>query len=405
MEGKWNNLTSPSAAHPETMDVLSRAWCNFAVQTLNPELQPPEKSLLLIDNPIIKDLDTVGLNSDSFPIIQKVEKSVKMEAEDHVKYMPSWKSNDMKSFIWMQQAMHPELNYSSYFRKKWFQWKIVPLKNLSIKKWLKELRKSRKDENRLERAEIHAAISVAGVAAALAAIAADTSRSKDDNSGCAKDAAVASAAALVAAQCAHVAQAMGAKREQLSSVIGSAMSSTTATDILTLTAAAATSLKGAATLKARSECKNKSSGVASVLPIEDNHEIEIGFNLEKSRSILAKGVLLKVESPNGKYKKRSISIIQNNDTKVILKVRKLNMLKTKQESVVLDMYIELYRDEDEDEDINDDDEEIHTCYLIVLTTNKGTFKLDMTNDYQNYKIWATTINQMLTLSSHSFTRI
>ncbi|XP_023006296.1 VAN3-binding protein-like isoform X2 [Cucurbita maxima] len=394
------NLSSASAAHPETMDVLSRAWCNFAVQTLNPELQP-DKSLALIDTPI-KDLD-VTLTSDPFP---KVEKPLKMEAES----IPPWKSNDMKSFIWMQQAMHPELNYSSYFRKKWctlqFQWKIVPFKNLSIKKWLKEIRQSRKEEDRLQRAEIHAAISVAGVAAALAAIAADTTRSRDDNSDCgARDAAVASAAALVAAQCAQVAQAMGAKREQLTTVIGSAMSSITGTDILTLTAAAATSLKGAATLKARSEYRNKSSGVASVLPIEDNHEVQIDFNLEKSRSTLAKGVLLKVESPNGKYKKRSISIIQNSDTKVILKVKKLNMLKTKQESVVLDMYIELYRHENEDDEDNNEDEESNTCYLIVLTTNKGTFKLDMENDYHKYKIWATTVNQMLMLSAHSFTRL
>lgn len=120
-----------------------------------------------------------------------------------------------------------------------FQWqKMVPLKNLSIKKWVKAIRQSRKDEERRERAEIHAAISVAGVAAALAAIAA--ADSNNSGNGCAKDAAVASAAALVAAQCAKVAQAMGAKREQLSTVIGSAISSTTATDILTLTAAAST---------------------------------------------------------------------------------------------------------------------------------------------------------------------
>ena len=26
-----------------------------------------------------------------------------------------------QSWIWMQQAMHPELNYSSCFRKKWVQ--------------------------------------------------------------------------------------------------------------------------------------------------------------------------------------------------------------------------------------------------------------------------------------------
>lgn len=117
-------------------------------------------------------------------------------------------------------------------------WKILPFKNVSIKKWFKEIKVRRKEEGRLQRAEVHAAISVAGVAAALAAIAADNS--KKDESSTAKEAAIASAAALVAAQCAKVAEAMGAKREQLSSVIGSAMSGTSSSDILTLTAAATT---------------------------------------------------------------------------------------------------------------------------------------------------------------------
>ena len=95
----------------------------------------------------------------------------------------------------------------------------------------------RKEDQRLQRAEVHAAISVAGVAAALAAIAAENSKNESNQD---RDAAVASAAALVAAQCAKVAEAMGAKKEQLSGVIGSAMSGTSASDILTLTAAAAT---------------------------------------------------------------------------------------------------------------------------------------------------------------------
>ena len=69
------------------------------------------------------------------------------------------------------------------------------------------------------------------------------------------------------------------------------------------------------------------------------------------------------------------------------------------------MYIELYRHENEDDEDNNEDEESNTCYLIVLTTNKGTFKLDMENDYHKYKIWATTVNQMLMLSAHSFTRL
>jgi hypothetical protein len=120
-----------------------------------------------------------------------------------------------------------------------FPWKnILPFKTISIKKWLKEIKLKRKEEERLQKAEVHAAISVAGVAAALAAIAAENS--KKDESSTAKEAAIASAAALVAAKCAQVAEAMGAKREQLSSAIGSAMSGTNASDIVTLTAAATT---------------------------------------------------------------------------------------------------------------------------------------------------------------------
>lgn len=41
---------SPSDAHPETMDFLSLAWCNFAVQSLQPE--PQHGSVVLVDNPM-----------------------------------------------------------------------------------------------------------------------------------------------------------------------------------------------------------------------------------------------------------------------------------------------------------------------------------------------------------------
>ncbi|GMP36249.1 hypothetical protein CsSME_00008441 [Camellia sinensis var. sinensis] len=217
-----NFKATVSEAHPDTMDFLSKAWCNFAVQTFQPELQLQDhQSLVLHDNPII------NFHSDTkspFPM----EKGVNIEDAD--RSMPPWKSNDVKSWIWMQQAMHPELNYKMCFRKKWFSWKIAP----SIKKWLKEIKQKRKEDQRLQRAEVHAAISVAGVAAALAAIAAENR--KHDASSTTKDSAVASAAALVAAQCAQVAEAMGAKREQISTVISSAMSGTSASDILTLTA-------------------------------------------------------------------------------------------------------------------------------------------------------------------------
>ncbi|XAR51227.1 hypothetical protein NMG60_11005792 [Bertholletia excelsa] len=384
MDHLMNGISVVSQAHPETMDFLSRAWCNFAVQTCQPELQ--ERPLVLHENQI-KMFET---DPKSPP---PMERSVEMEDTD--RSIPPWKSNDVKSWIWMQQAMHPELNYNSCFRKKWLPWKIAPLRHVSIKKWLKEIKQKRKDDKRLQKAEVHAATSVAGVAAALAAIAAENS--KHDASSTAKDSTVASAAALVAAHCAQIAEAMGVKRDQLSTVIGSAMSGTSASDILTLTAAAATSLRGAATLKARSGCKNRLNGSIPVLPI-DQENSGFEFDSEKCRSILAKGMEINIETSDGRRMLRSVSVVLTNEAKVILKIRKLNLLNafaSKKESIVLDLHAELYKDSNADE--------AETCYLIVLTTNRGMIKLDMTDDYQLYKMWATAINHMLMLST-SFTK-
>ncbi|KAM3220767.1 VAN3-binding protein [Capsicum annuum] len=365
-----------SQAHPETMDFLSRTWCNFAVQAFHLEMQ--DQALVLHEN--------------SIKNLPNMEKSMKMDDTDNS--IPPWKSNDVKSWIWMQQAMHPEVNYNSYFQKKWMPWKIGPLKNVSIKKWIKEIKQKRKEEKRLQKAEVHAAISVAGVAAALAAIAAENLNR--DESGRTKESAVASAAALVAAQCAKVAEAMGAKRDQISSVIGSAMTGTSTSDILTLTAAATTSIRGAETLKARSGYKNILNGSTPVLPIEDSNDYN--FNYENCRSILSKGTELYIEKPDGRSKLKSVSIILNSEAKVILRTRKPTVLKafsSQTESVVLDLHAELYKDSN--------GAETDSCYLIVLTTNKGIIKLDMMDDYQQYRMWSMTINQMLTLST-SFTK-
>ncbi|KAK2978157.1 hypothetical protein RJ640_024139 [Escallonia rubra] len=350
-----------SEAHPETMDLLSRAWCSSVVhEALQPELQG--RSLVLRDSKIMS-----------------------FETDQSLSPILSW--------IWMQQAMHPELNYNSCFRKKWLPWKIVPFRHVSIKKWLKEIKQKRKEDQRLQRAEVHAAISVAGVAAALAAIAAaENSNHNVPSNTTSKEAVVASAAALVAAECAKVAEAMGAKREQISTAIGSAMCSTNAGDVLTLTAAAATSLRGAATLKARSACKNRLSGSAPVLPIEDNDDHD--FDFEKGRSLLAKGAKLAVETPDGRCMTRSVSITLNSQAKVVLKIKKLNLLNpfgSKEESIILDQQTEWYKDSEGEENT--------TCFLIVLTANRGIIKLDMADDYQLYKMWTTTIDNMLTLST------
>ncbi|XP_022979230.1 VAN3-binding protein-like isoform X1 [Cucurbita maxima] len=124
----------------------------------------------------------------------------------------------------------------------------------TVGRWLKERKERRKEENRVQNAQLHAAISVAGVAAAIAAIASASASSNGVNDGediHKTDIALASAATLVAAQCVEAAEVMGAEHDHLASVISSAVNVKSAGDIMTLTAAAATALRGAATLKSR----------------------------------------------------------------------------------------------------------------------------------------------------------
>ena len=113
----------------------------------------------------------------------------------------------------------------------------------TVGRWLKDRKEKKKEETRAHNAQVHAAVSVAAVAAAVAAVAAATaaaSGSGKDDRAARTDMAVASAATLVAAQCVEAAEAMGAEREHLEAVVGSAVNVRTPGDIVTVTAAAAT---------------------------------------------------------------------------------------------------------------------------------------------------------------------
>lgn len=101
----------------------------------------------------------------------------------------------------------------------------------------------KKDKARMENAHTHAVLSVAGVAAALAAavIAASTEKSKGSNSK--MNTAMTSATELLASYCIELAESAGADRECVASVVRSAVGIRTASDLSTLTAAAATGTK------------------------------------------------------------------------------------------------------------------------------------------------------------------
>nr|GLL44954.1 VAN3-binding protein isoform X1 [Ipomoea trifida] len=105
----------------------------------------------------------------------------------------------------------------------------------------------KKDKARLEKAHMHAVLSVAGLAAAVAAVAAEAD---NDNSNSA--AALASATELLASHCIEMAESVGVEHQRVAAVVRSAVHIRGgATHLLTLTAAAATALRGEAALKAR----------------------------------------------------------------------------------------------------------------------------------------------------------
>ncbi|KAJ8547337.1 hypothetical protein K7X08_010923 [Anisodus acutangulus] len=223
----------------------------------------------------------------------------------------------------------------------------------TVGRWLKDRREKKKEEMRAHNAQLHAAVSVAGVAAAVAAIAAATAASSGNGKD-KTDMAVASAATLVAAQCVEAAEAMGAEREHLASVVSSAVNVRSAGDIMTLTAAAATALRGAATLKART--LKEVWNIAAVIPVDkglgsgngggsngsSSGELipEENFLGICSRELLARGGELLKRTRQGELHWKIVSVYINRMGQVMLKMKSRHVAGTitkKKKNVVLEV--------------------------------------------------------------------
>ncbi|KAJ4888771.1 hypothetical protein Rs2_28519 [Raphanus sativus] len=209
----------------------------------------------------------------------------------------------------------------------------------TVGRWLKDRREKKREETRAQNAQLHAVVSVASVAAAVAAIAVATasqSSSGHDEQVAKTDSAVASAATLVAAQCVEAAEIMGADREHLASVVSSAVNVRSAGDIMTLTAAAATALRGAATLKARA--LKEVWNIAAVIPVEKGVPKggvgsgggggyqggltpEDNFLGMYSRELLAKGCELLKRTREGDLHWKVVSVYINKTKQVMLRMK------------------------------------------------------------------------------------
>ncbi|CAN4091271.1 unnamed protein product [Withania somnifera] len=227
----------------------------------------------------------------------------------------------------------------------------------TVGRWLKDRREKKKEEMRAHNAQLHAAVSVAGVAAAVAAIAAATAASSGngkDEQMAKTDMAVASAATLVAAQCVEAAEAMGAEREHLASVVSSAVNVRSAGDIMTLTAAAATALRGAVTLKART--LKEVWNIAAVIPVDKGMGSGNGGGSNGSssgelipdenflgicsRELLARGGELLKRTRKGDLHWKIVSVYINRMGQVMLKMKSRHVAGTitkKKKNVLLEV--------------------------------------------------------------------
>ncbi|XP_038722407.1 VAN3-binding protein-like isoform X2 [Tripterygium wilfordii] len=285
----------------------------------------------------------------------------------------------------------------------------------TVGRWLKDRREKKKEETRTHNAQLHAAISVAGVAAAVAAIAAATASSSGsgkDEQRAKTDMAVANAATLVAAQCVEAAEAMGAEREQLAFVVGSAVNVRSSGDIRTLTAAAATALRGAATLKART--LKEVWNIAAVIPVEkgigggggSNGSSNGSFSGELlpeenflgicSSELLARGCELLKRTRTGELHWKIVSVYINRFNQVMLKMKSRHVAgtltkkkKNVVEEVIKDMPAWPGRHLLEGGE--------HRRYFGLKTTVRGIVEFECRNQ-REYDIWTQGVSRLLTIA-------
>lgn len=317
---------------------------------------------------------------------------------------------DLSTWLLFQQGVHPEmgstecLHNNKHFCRS-FSGVRGPLRGMSMKRWLKDMKEKKKEALRMHNSQVHAAMSVAGVAAAVAAIAASTVASSSEEGHNKTSMAVASAAALVAAQCVEIAESMGADHEQMSAVVSSAVSVKTPGDIMTLTAAAATALRGAATLKART-LKNHHSH-ATVIPYDRGSNNLMSFSGEFAsedsesefcnQDFLRRGCEFLKRTRKGELHWRLVYVYLNKNSQVVVKSQSKYMggtiTKSKKRYVqdVL-MHIPAWPGRD----ILDGADQRR---YFGIKTDHGVMELECKNE-ADYRLWTEGIARLLSLVQH-----
>ncbi|KAJ4912479.1 hypothetical protein Rs2_07100 [Raphanus sativus] len=177
----------------------------------------------------------------------------------------------------------------------------------------------KKDKARVENAHVHSAVSIAALAAGVASV---TSASNCKESSSKMALALASATELLASHCVEMAERAGADRGRVASTVRSSVDIHGPGDLMTLTAAAATALRGEAALKARQPKEARKN--AAITPFErsfsDSHwPSNFQFRLE-GPNLPLEGELMQC-ARNGVQRTKRVCVYINKKSQVIIKLK------------------------------------------------------------------------------------